>query len=132
MPAQSDRISQNVETSKAVSALIDLGFDLARESCLDAQHVRLFWQNVIQSAGDIVNDPPLTTKEEEDVHPMSNAECRRFECKIMPWGKHKGEKIRDVPLAYLAFIADKPDEFKEDCKRYLLNDRIQNEYDRAD
>ena len=48
---------------------------------------------------------------------MSDKEANQFRKSLMPFGKHAGEKIEDVPLSYLAWIDE--DRFRNDLHRYL-------------
>ena len=47
----------------------------------------------------------------------------------MPYGKFQGEKISDIELSYLDWLAEVGDPFKDDLRRYLASDRAKHERD---
>lgn len=58
--------------------------------------------------------------------PMTDDEARAFERRSMPWGKHKGKLISEVPLDYLDWVLDQPDTFKVDIERYVRSDWVRD------
>lgn len=59
---------------------------------------------------------------------MTDAEARRFDAEVIPFGLHKGERVKDVDLEYLRRLTD-PSQFLRDLKRYLRSARVKNEDD---
>lgn len=58
---------------------------------------------------------------------MGDEEAARFEARDMPWGKHRGTRIADVPAGYLDYVANTKDQFKEDLARYVARPEVQQE-----
>ncbi len=56
--------------------------------------------------------------------PMSDAEVKRFRDTSVPWGKHRGQLVDEVPLEYLCWLVDAND-WKDELRRYLDNEQIQ-------
>ena len=50
--------------------------------------------------------------------PMTREQVEHFEKMEVPFGKYKGEEIREVPTSYLEFLAGE-DTFVEQVRRYL-------------
>ena len=63
-----------------------------------------------------------------EIKPMTRQESQKFDKETMPFGKHKGQRIADVPLDYLLWLDDQPD-FRRSLWRYLGSERIQAEID---
>ena len=61
------------------------------------------------------------------VEAMSDAQSKAFGCFPMEFGRWQGHRIDETPNDYLEWLADSPDEFKWDLKRYLKSRRIQQE-----
>lgn len=66
-------------------------------------------------------------KDGPEVAPFSDAGAEAFGRQEMPFGKHKGERIDDVPMDYLEWFASQTDSFKRDLNRYLLSKRVSRE-----
>lgn len=66
------------------------------------------------------------TREVVSEEPMSYDSSLAFERQVMPFGKHAGESIKDVPMDYLLWLECEPD-FRRELRRYLRSDRIQRE-----
>jgi len=64
---------------------------------------------------------------EEPSYRMSEEEAKRFENTPMPWGKHSGERVGNVDLAYLLWVAEKRDDFVDEVRRYVRSERAQSE-----
>jgi uncharacterized protein (DUF3820 family) len=56
--------------------------------------------------------------------PMTDSEASAFEARRMPWGKHKGKRIDEVPIDYLQWMLDQPDTFKVEIKQYLESEWV--------
>lgn len=50
---------------------------------------------------------------------MTDAQGHAFGCQSMPFGKHRGVTVRDVPLGYLRWLVDDPDHFREKLPAYV-------------
>jgi len=40
----------------------------------------------------------------------------------MPWGKHKGKEIREIPASYLGFVLEDCDGLKDDLRQEIKNE----------
>ena len=63
------------------------------------------------------------------VVPMTDAEATEFVLRSMPFGIHVGKRVGDVPLEYLAWLADQPCDFEREVKRFIKNPTIQRQYE---
>lgn len=70
--------------------------------------------------------PPASDARQPD--PMSPAEVSRFARVTMPFGKHQGKAIDQVPLRYLDWLVGQPtDGFVAAVSRYLANETIRQQ-----
>jgi len=120
-----NNISQNIQARKLSEDLIDMGFDLVRESGIDAKATRRFWQYVMESITDLVQDE-VVNNNEADSGPMKDEESRRFGSSRWPHGKqwYAGTIVDSVPMVYLEWYVDNSLEFARTVKRYLDSERI--------
>jgi len=59
------------------------------------------------------------------IRPMTDAEAERFEMTPLDFGRYRGVLIQTVPLDYLCWFADQPEQqVKADIRRYLKAPRI--------
>ena len=66
---------------------------------------------------------------ETELQPMSDWQASDFGARLMMFGKHAGTRIDQVPLEYLIWLAESPDEFRAELRRYLKSKRVQIEQD---
>jgi len=60
--------------------------------------------------------------------PMNDSESAAFGQVALPYGKHQGTKVDDVPLAYLEWMANPEDsDLVRSLRRYLASDRVRRE-----
>jgi hypothetical protein len=103
-------IEQNVAARKAADALMGLGIDLAKEEGLDAEHVRLMWQRVIELVRELIGEDDNEKDNEPEPSGIvfrvinSKNDGRLTDDDIMPWGKYRGERLGDVPDDYLDWL----------------------------
>lgn len=55
---------------------------------------------------------------------MSDEESRQFGRSAMPFGAHAGKPVDEVPLDYLEWLSDDPDNFHVRLRRYLKSRRV--------
>ena len=126
-------IQENIEARKVANDAYAFVSELIRESDLiSVDSVALAWKLL----GDMI-DATTNTHREPKTHPvriskMTDFEARNFEKKEMPWGKHKGKEICQVPLHYLDMIVNSEDPFKDDLARYLESQLVQRELEFSD
>lgn len=75
-------------------------------------------------AGNIDDSPPIKKVDPlpTQYRPMDDAEAKRFEQQLMPFGKFKDRPVADADLEYLRWVDS--DEFKWKLHRYLKSQRV--------
>lgn len=68
----------------------------------------------------------------QPVQPMTDAEAIRFESEPMEFGKYNGIPVKDVPLDYLAWVADAGRRSWRQIHAYLQSNRVKGELRDAD
>lgn len=102
-------IERNVQARRVANMLVELGIELAAEEGLtDGEVNRRFWFCVVEAIGVLVGTDFVEA--EEDAKRRAGAEPRREDPleddDEMPFGKYKGEPMREVPEDYLLWLAD--------------------------
>lgn len=82
-----------------------------------------FWERLRE----IVLEKAPLPKLPEEVIPYTQDEAKKFGKEIIPFGKHEGRFIDEIPLTYLCWLADVSRSFSAKLVRYLRSDRIQYE-----
>ncbi len=119
----------NIAARQAVEQVFGLAID--ESGCLlrkfDATTAARFWVQLRALVDETIPDAkPKRAK--GTPKPMNDEESRGFGKTPMPWGKHEGENVDDVPTEYLEFITER-DEFKNNVRRYLRSPRVAGEPD---
>lgn len=123
-----DSLEINVRVRQVVSTILDLCED--ELAAIVAQHgpaaIERFWvllgYRATNKAGKIETPRPA-----QDKFKMTDEQAKLFGKVRVPWGKHLGKRVDEVELSYWFFIAEKPDDFRDDLKRYLRSDYVQRE-----
>jgi len=120
-------IQANKAAREAAEAMADLMFDAGQELPLAVR--RRYWEvlflRTAEWAGKIGEPHRPVEPAPRCEGAMSDQEAKRFEQEVMPFGKHKGKAVVDVPLDYLFWLDG--DEFRRRLPGYLLSDRVQRE-----
>lgn len=123
-------IAANIAARQAAETVIDL-INGELRSLIDAHSqdaLAPFFTTLRECYG--VNLTVEVVKEVERAprgpRPMTDDEARAFEKRPMPWGKHKGKLISEVPVDYLQWVLDQPDTFKVDIERYVRSDWVRD------
>lgn len=113
----------NLEANKKAREEAEAAFLLACDAAhaLPEELEKRFWEVLYFHVGKAVG---AVEPENPKALQMSDTQARAFEKKLMPWGKYRGDPVGDVELDYLFFLAEKPDEFMADLRRYLRSDRV--------
>jgi hypothetical protein len=116
---QEEIIVENVRIGKTVTALSEL---------LNEEIAKLTPRG-IKRLGDEIRayfdhyQPELSTGKKpakpDASQPMTEAEARQFAETKITFGKYNGFLINNVPLTYLEWLTEQPDEFKRNVRRYL-------------
>lgn len=100
-------IETNCKATVLAKELMDMGCDLAKESQLPADGVRLFWLRVAEMANSLTGDElmvPSTTPSSQRLEaeglPAPPSDDEEF-----PFGKHKGERYGDIPDGYYGWLS---------------------------
>jgi len=67
---------------------------------------------------------PVEPPPKKPIEPMSDAQAKAFDARAIPFGKHAGSLVSTIAHCdpqYLIWLADAPNEFQQDLKRYLRN-----------
>lgn len=119
-------IEDNVAAGKLASDCFQLVSDLIKESELSPEVKGAAWLRVCEMM--YATASRRLPSEEATTTTMGDEEARRFEDGRMPFGKHEGEPLRDVPLSCLAWCDEKND-FSFDLRRYLRRREIWEQQD---
>jgi hypothetical protein len=111
---QSDTIAMNVAANIHDREYAQEIFDLCGE-----QRER-FWE-CLKALCESKLPPPAPVVER--FPPMKESEAARFESFLMPYGKHAGDFIGEVPCDYLLFLTE-GDDFSQELKRYVKSKRF--------
>jgi len=107
----------------ALAAAQEFLEEIIRDFNMSPELEKRFWVAMHVRCGDMAGISAKGKEPTNELLPMSDAAAKGFECRRMPWGKHTGEQIKDVPLSYLEKLCDH-DPFVDDLKRYLESPRI--------
>lgn len=114
-------IEDNIKIRRATDDVFELLSEFIKET-VDSDHMRAVWLRVgemVDSATQVDRTPQATPDA------MSDDEKKRFERTEVPFGKHSGKQVKDVPLSYLEWIDG--DEFRTDLRRYLKHPDVWRE-----
>ena len=101
----------------------ELMLDLGLESDLVGDSAEAFWQAVVKR----IPTQYLPRQPAKEVNPFNDVDSKQFGCRPMPYGKHAGARVDSVDIAYLSWLADNDDPFREGLKRYLRSERVKIE-----
>jgi len=98
-------VAANIKARQEAEALVDLA----------GEQPPRFWETLRDMS--LAKLPPVPAP--IDRHPpMDESAALRFERGVMPYGKHAGERIDEVPCDYLIFLTE-GDEFSQQLRRYV-------------
>lgn len=131
-------LEENVALRKKARELLELSDDHS------PAFLRVLSSEALRQAGAADDQPrrtgPVETRGSGSIGQpaMTDAEARAFERgEVMPYGKHRGKRIGEVPLEYLCWVRDKCDErgaygqFVIAVQRYLRSPAIAEELRRS-
>lgn len=108
---------ENIRAHKAVNDLLTLVEDAADPWLLgcDADAFwSAFWKQLAQQ---VVSKTHYQLVDRERYQPFTDAEAKKYEEKIVPFGKYEGERVRDVDPEYWSYITES--DFNLNLVRYL-------------
>lgn len=119
-----ERIKASIADNMAGRKAAQTVFQLAKE---EAKHLPTgkardrFWEVLSNT---IQEKLPKASKPSDD---MTELEARTFGRQRIDFGKYEDERIDDIPMDYLRWLADAKDEFREELRRYLRSRRLKIE-----
>jgi hypothetical protein len=99
-------IKDNIKARKAAQELMDMGITLAKENDLPPEHVRIYWQHIVDSSLKLIGEKQKPPNENSKKPNRVKSSKRLQDDDLMFFGKHKGEKLIDVPEDYLKWLAN--------------------------
>ena len=75
---------------------------------------------------------PRPKPERDVVIPFTDGESKAFGREAMPFGKHSGAPIDEIPIEYLVWLSDNSISFWKSLHRYLNSPRIKAERENGD
>ena len=100
----STTIEQNVAVRKLAQEAIELALMLCLDEKLDGEQTRHYWRCVMEEAAAVINHDPYPKT--EVIEAPKKAPLEVEPCDVMPFGKHDGEAMEDIPEGYLHWLAD--------------------------
>lgn len=118
-------LKERIELRKAAKQAAAEMAELLTACCEDASEVYIdaFWAALIEAFPQRLATPVKTTAEE----PWTDQQARAFGQTHIPFGIHAGALVDEVPLEYLVWLVDQPDDFKQKLRKYIRSKRIQQE-----
>jgi len=114
------QIKDRVEARGFATETLRIGFDL---TFTDDQRLA-FWTEIRDRALEHAPLPEVVAKPK--IVPMTERTAEFFEKSLVPYGRHNGLAVQvamEIDPEWIDWIAGQPDEFKENCKRYLASER---------
>lgn len=112
-----------------------LGFECLEEDVAKySDHAKIkYWQKILKLTQELLDKHGVASQEKKVrnimgviIEAMTDEESRKFDSEIMPFGKHKGSKISEIPLQYLVWLSEQPN-FNNKLTAYLQSPRIKRE-----
>jgi uncharacterized protein (DUF3820 family) len=119
-----DRINARQEAEQVLDLMSSTAEQIMQEHGRSAAEA--YWTAIRRYFLDIYERDRKAKATRLSVDPMTNAESREFGDERMPFGKHSGQRIDEVPREYLDWLDGQPD-FRRELARYLRSDRIMRE-----
>jgi len=82
-----------------------------------------FWRAVV----DAIPSEYIPIVVQPKSKPMTTVEAATFAEEILRFGKYTGCRVRDVPLDYLVWLEEQPDDFRKSLNRYLRHPSVMAE-----
>ena len=124
-------IEANIKARRLADDALTLIIELLAESRDNrgGDFGRRFWRAIAEAATKQAGDSPAASGQDAAAQPaMTDEESRRFGQTPMRFGKHAGDRIDDVPIDYLIWLAEyQRNNFKDDLRRYVQSRRVQAE-----
>lgn len=100
-------LKENIKARKAAEELMDLGITLGKEHGLPPEYLRVYWRHVARMANQLIGEGSEQPPKDSNGGKSKNAvrgTIRLTDDDLMPFGKHKGERLGDVPDDYLRWL----------------------------
>ncbi len=113
-------IHRRQEARKAAALVVELIQDVLDDALPDEREIVRGAILEALGAGD-------QTTPAAPISAMTDQQARQFGRRSMPFGRHKGRRVDEVPLDYLVWLADHAALFVADLRRYCRSPRLQSE-----
>lgn len=110
-----DTLERNIACRREAEAVIELA----------GQQPARFWETLIQLAEERLPPKPVPV---DPYPPMADDEAAKFERWVMPYGKHGGKPMGDIPVGYMCWLTDGDDVVKA-ARRYVRSKRFSERQD---
>jgi len=99
---------------------------IAEAAGMPAAGQAAYWEELRKLLPREVVAPPVATPPATAVEPFTDEQARHWGRTRIPFGKHEGTPIDEIPLDYLEHLAE-PTEFIRHLRRYLASGRVRQE-----
>lgn len=111
-------IQRNIEIRKLVTELMAIAHNELVGK--DQGYVEHFWIETVRQAIEFTDYQMVRAPHKPC---MTEKEALDFEHVLIPWGKHAGEEVGDVPPDYWLYLTEGT--FPDDLKRYMRSQRFE-------
>lgn len=118
-----NKISQNIKDRKAAEELGDMLFALATNELTAQQASDKMQEQLWSHLAKRISEQMGFDSSPTELHPMTPDELQKFEAGTMKFGKHKDEKIKDVPREYIEWMVDN----NKPWARYVISPGFRNQ-----
>jgi hypothetical protein len=104
--------AENIKARQEAESLVELA----------GEQPQRFWEILRDLAAEKL---PAVPQPADRYPALTDVQAIRFEARPMPYGKHVGESVGEVPCDYLLFLTE-GDEFSQMLRRYVKSGRFQD------
>jgi len=113
-------ITDNIIARQSGESAVELLHDEAAKHTASIEH---FWRAVV----DAIPSEYIPIVMQPKSKPMTTVEAATFAKEILRFGKYTGCRVCEVPLDYLVWLEEQPDDFRKSLNRYLRNPNVMTE-----
>ena len=108
---------QRINGRKSAEALLELGMPCEGDTL---EFKKGFARQLRAYADSVLGTPPT------ELRVMSDAEAKEFETQLIRFGVHANNQFKDVPIDYLAWVADQASQLSAYIRSSIGRKRIEN------
>lgn len=118
------KITRNMEIRKQAEEAAQLLKEEYLEDLTEEEQDR-FWSNLFDKASGLLNSIP------EPDHPLTYEQAMEWAGRAkIPFGKHQGKRVIDVPASYLDWLEGQPD-FRRELRAYTGSRYYQQQHSKG-